>query len=274
MLSKLKPSTQKWISDMAAAQALERRVWNPEFAQWAPYYRCERQCERHPGCVPTEYECPLLSAACWGGQELAKHALAASAEARVLAAQRREAEVRERLTVAGVPKRFLAAALVTADKTNAMNEAGNFLGGNGIAGGRCLILIGAVGTGKTFAAAALMRDYLESHEGDVGVFQYCAAMINWIRFAEYDARNRNMERVKTVPLLVIDDMACESDTEVAKAILDELIYAREGNERATIITTNKKTKAFKDAFGERIADRLLSGWSSIVQLNEQSLRRR
>lgn len=144
-------------------------------------------------------------------------------------------------------------------------------------GGRSgLFLTGSYGVGKTFAGHAFIRDALE--RGTVED----VAFVNVVEFIE-DAfaaiRDRNhqrrygVERLKRVPLLVVDDLGAESPTPYVKAAVYGLVNSRILDpKRATIYTSN----ADLDTIGRRVDGRIssrIAGSCRVVELRGVDLRR-
>jgi DNA replication protein DnaC len=77
--------------------------------------------------------------------------------------------------------------------------------------------------------------------------------------------------------MVIDDLGVEYLDKNGNFLqrLDELIDERYSNYRQTIITTNLNVKAFKERYGERVADRIREGFEfggAFMELAESSMR--
>lgn len=144
-------------------------------------------------------------------------------------------------------------------------------------GGRSgLFLYGGYGVGKTFAALAFIRDALDRGTVDD------VAFVNVVEFIE-DAfaamrdkthiRRYTVERLKRVPLLVVDDLGAESPTPYVKAAVYSVVNARIVNPKlATIYTSN----ADLDTIGRRVDGRIssrIAGSCRVVELRGDDLRR-
>lgn len=120
-----------------------------------------------------------------------------------------------------------------------------------------LTLAAEVGRGKTHLAIATLIEWIK--RGNFGVFYESSVLLDEIRRAYDGAEGLNyhavMRSLKTVPLLVIDDLGTEKSTEWAREKMDELINDRYLNERLVIFTTNLKP----DQLGPRIASRMQEG---------------
>ena len=75
-------------------------------------------------------------------------------------------------------------------------------------------------------------------------------------FGKRDSDDQNLiDKLKTVPLLALDEIGVRSGSEFDQALLFDLIDTRYRNQRATLIATNLTADAL-DSIGERTADRL------------------
>lgn len=125
-------------------------------------------------------------------------------------------------------------------------------------GGNIAVLAGAVGCGKTTAAAwwALQQPYAPE-------FLRATAFAASSRY-DRDARDR-WERA---PGLVLDDLGAEyADAKGSFRVdLDELVDVFYGDKRSLIITTNCSADEFRVRYGERVVDRLreCGTWLAVV----------
>ena len=172
--------------------------------------------------------------------------------------------------------------------------------------GKCLLLLGDPGVGKTFASAAAIhqefyrririidpnvgfvktddpvvlakraayitsRTKLECPGAEFYRFVYLPKLLN-----QYFDPARRPEALKalTMPFLVLDDLGTEylKDGGMAESFLDELFYEREANRRTTIITTNLNAQQLTERYSPRIIDRLRGGWGSAFVIDGPSLR--
>lgn len=133
------------------------------------------------------------------------------------------------------------------------------------------------GTGKTTTAAIILNEYV-LHEvrkylrGDVrfssspGIFVMASDFQNTYNEQfrgsnelREDASNRFYalkKRMKSVNLLVVDDIAMRDTTEAFKSELYEVIDYRANNEKTTIFTSNYPIDRLADLLGDRIASRI------------------
>jgi DNA replication protein DnaC len=108
--------------------------------------------------------------------------------------------------------------------------------------GKGLILFGSVGTGKTYAAAAIANELI-----DAGVPVY---MTNFARIANtvsglFDGRQEYYDSLNRFPLLIIDDLAAERKTEYMSEIVFNVIDSRYRSGLPLIVTTNLTAEELK-----------------------------
>ena len=120
-----------------------------------------------------------------------------------------------------------------------------------------MVLAGAVGCGKTTAAAWWLatsdRVYTTRAKLLDPVFITVSRIQRLSRYSEAE-----MKPIEFARRLVIDDLGSEylDDKGNFQASMDALINARYENRIPTVITTNLTPDAFKERYGERVADRI------------------
>lgn len=123
---------------------------------------------------------------------------------------------------------------------------------------RGYILLSDPGTGKTHYMAAMTLAFIER-----GVK---ARMLDWPTFLrERKAAMGNQIRldaqldvIQSAPVLCIDELARERETQWTEDVLDEVIEARYQSNKTTIIASNAKPDAFEQYMGPRLYSRLIS----------------
>lgn len=159
-----------------------------------------------------------------------------------------EREARDYLLEMGVPERVVDAASGDVILTDALRQS--------LRDDAILVLAGAPGRGKSVAACA----WLVAVQGSV----------RWVsagslsRGIAYD--EEAFQRLARVGRLVIDDVGTEYQDQKDRylATFGELLDARFGNKRATLLTTNLTPEVFKERYGERMASRLNEDGAFIV----------
>jgi len=117
-----------------------------------------------------------------------------------------------------------------------------------VRGGYGLTFTGGPGVGKTAAAAVIARE-ATSH-GKYAFFTTVSDLREYIRNRiEFDRDSTVLERVKEVPLLVLDALwkEPEGDHTLNPAILASIVETRVQNKRATIVTTRMSAAALAEA---------------------------
>lgn len=98
-----------------------------------------------------------------------------------------------------------------------------------------LILYGSVGTGKTFGAACIANQLLES--GTSVVMTSFVKLIDELRGFDENTELK-IQRMMRVKLLIIDDLGAERDTSFALEKVYNIIDARYRSKKPLILTTN------------------------------------
>ena len=119
-----------------------------------------------------------------------------------------------------------------------------------------LTLLGPYGAGKTHLAAAIAHEALE--RGAIVLFAVVPDLLDHLRATfgpqstvAYDER---FELVRSVPLLILDDLGAESATPWAREKLYQLINHRYAHRLATVVTTNLKPEAIEPRIYSRLCD--------------------
>jgi len=125
-----------------------------------------------------------------------------------------------------------------------------------------VLLYGPPGTGKTHLAAATLKNIIE-HKGLKGAFCDFRNLLIELRnsFSSSESTGEILDGVRKAPLLVLDDVGAERNTEWAKEIFAEIINYRYTQNLPTIITTNLRfdiytENSFVAKFDERTESRL------------------
>lgn len=195
------------------------------------------------------------------------------AEAR--ATERAMRTMGSKLARSGVGERSLAAA-ADADDTEALGVVKRWLPDASLT---FLVLCGAKGTGKSVAATWAVREAIR--RGDTGAFRRVSELA---KLSQFDAGAAELEYLKGVHLLVLDDFGTELLGDYARAQLHELLDHRHETYGRTVITSNlpwlattrngQTVPGLADRLGERLVDRLDSAGRKVQLAAAPSMRRR
>jgi DNA replication protein DnaC len=119
-----------------------------------------------------------------------------------------------------------------------------------------LVLKGGYGCGKTHLAAAIANYQLTL--GHPSLFVNTPDLLDHLRAAysptsgsSYDQR---FEQVRNAPLLILDDLGSQSNTEWAQEKLYQIFNHRYNNRLPTVVTTNEELEAIEIRIRSRLAD--------------------
>lgn len=135
-----------------------------------------------------------------------------------------------------------------------------------------LLLYGPVGTGKTFYSACIANALI-----DRGI---PVKMTNFARIvddlqSDFAGRSDYLRKLNSYPLLIIDDLGIERNSEYMQEQVYNIVDARYASERPLIVTTNISLEEIKNPGSEqrrRIYDRILE-MCHPIKVDGQSRRR-
>ncbi len=123
-----------------------------------------------------------------------------------------------------------------------------------------LVLQGTTGCGKTHLAAAVVNHRYQS--GHPALFVVVPEFLDHLRSTfspeSKTSYDQLFERVKTTPLLVLDDFGEQSTTSWAQEKLYQVINYRYNARLPTIITTSRALEEMEPRISSRLADRKMS----------------
>ena len=142
--------------------------------------------------------------------------------------------------------------------------------------GRCLLLLGNVGTGKTHLATAIANHVMRTTTA-TAVYRTVGGILQHIK-GSYDRESGYSEAdafaaYTTPSLLIIDEVGATKPTEFELASLFNIINARYEEQMPTVIISNLPPKSLPEALGERCVDRLREGGGIALTFDWQSARR-
>jgi DNA replication protein DnaC len=123
-----------------------------------------------------------------------------------------------------------------------------------------LVLYGGFGCGKTHLAAAIANDLVEQHSRVL--FQVVPDLLDHLRSTfspNSDLRYDELfETIKTVHVLVLDDLAEESQSHWAQEKLFQLFNHRYNHRLPTVVTTNRPANEVDPRIWSRMRDEKLA----------------
>ena len=128
-----------------------------------------------------------------------------------------------------------------------------------------LVLTGPSGSGKTHLAAAIANRCIERQQ--TVFFIMVADLLDHLRAAYSPsseiAYDDLFEQVRTVPILVLDDLGAHSSTPWAQEKLFQIIYHRYNNALPTVVTVRGPLVRLDDWIRTRLE---ADGWSNVLPL--------
>ena len=141
-----------------------------------------------------------------------------------------------------------------------------------LAGSTGLLLWGDVGTGKSFIAGCIANALLD--KGVPVIMTNFARLLNKLTDMYSGDRNAYIDSFKRYPLMIIDDLGVERNSEFAREQVFSVIDSRYRSQLPMIVTTNLSLEELKDPTDlsrSRIYDRVLERCLPI-RVNEQNIR--
>ena len=123
--------------------------------------------------------------------------------------------------------------------------------------GKGLLLHGAVGTGKTYYAACIANYLID--RGQRVLMRNFAELTNQMQ-ANFGAKQAIIDDLNRYPLLILDDLGAERNTEYMQEMVFNIIDSRYRSGLPMIVTTNltaDEIKHPKDVASQRIYDRVI-----------------
>jgi DNA replication protein DnaC len=141
--------------------------------------------------------------------------------------------------------------------------------------GRCMVLMGAPGTGKTHLACAIGTHVMHKHNASVlfrTVYQAVRSVRDtWVKGTEKSESDAIAE-LTSPQLLILDEVGVQSGSDWEKTVLFDILNERYQQRKPTILLTNLVDDALPEFLGERVVDRLREDGGQVVAFTWKSHR--
>lgn len=233
-------------------------------------------CEEHGAYIENGMEIPFIGKIVWRGCAICYKA----AEDKRKTEEADEA-YRNRITTANIPHRYKSATLSNYDCASVNRKAFDILTdyanncGDVLKAGKCLIITGTVGTGKTHLSVGLVKAFaLSGHNVRYIsvpnlIHEYRACYSNDSSEREIDVINRYGK----CAFLVLDEVGMQRGTEDEQRIIHEVIDMRYNSVLPTIIVSNLSVEGIREMIGDRALDRLREGGGMVLSFVGESHRK-
>lgn len=143
--------------------------------------------------------------------------------------------------------------------------------------GQKVYITGAVGTGKSHLASAILWETLEQRNNTINNQPYKTLALQWTQYLDiYENSKRDynaVEKLKNIDfaikkadLILIDDLGAEvvfeTPKEISRRLFTNLLDV--SSDKNLIITSNLKTENVRSLYGERVYSRLKSNLTGFV----------
>lgn len=244
------------------------------------------KCDVHGDYVDVHYATKGKCAAHWKGcPECTKAMMEEEGRLSGIRQQQEMHEHRLGLVVknSGIPGRFLSKSFENFQPVNArakshlakIQEYAELVSGKQHEG-RCLILLGKVGNGKTHLGCALLQHVIRA-TGETCHYWTFSELVRSVK-GTFDRESRETEEslyrdFARPRLVVLDEVGQQNFTEFEQAVAYEAINARYMEELPTVLITNLTSTDLPSSVGERAVDRLRENGGRALDFDWQSFRK-
>ena len=188
--------------------------------------------------------------------------------------------VEDALGQAAIPPRFLGKTLDTfctdcPEQTQALKACREYVANWGQVQqqGRCILLLGKPGTGKTHLAVGIAHEILAM--GKTAIYTRVSGICQAVR-ETYSTRERTEKQVyqefAAPDLLVIDEVGRQHGSEAERLMLFEAINLRYEMQKPMVVVSNMDPRAFAEFLGAACFSRLLEGGGQTVLFGGGNMR--
>lgn len=141
--------------------------------------------------------------------------------------------------------------------------------------GRCMLLTGNMGTGKTHLSCAIAHEILS--RGMSVIYTTAMEMLDRLR-STYDTKSRSETKNEALAafadadLLIIDELGMSWGTDSERVELFGIFNARYNTKKPTLISCNVAPEEVRVILGERIYDRITEQGCDLIRFDWQSMR--
>jgi DNA replication protein DnaC len=125
--------------------------------------------------------------------------------------------------------------------------------------GRCMLLLGLVGTGKTHLSVAITKQLIDEHMVRA-IYRTAGGILGDIKATYNDRQGLSeadiLREVIAADLLVLDEVGATKQSEFELTTLFTIINGRYEQSRPTILVSNLAPAELNDAIGMRCVDRI------------------
>lgn len=133
--------------------------------------------------------------------------------------------------------------------------------------GRCIVMIGDTGTGKSHLACAVASHVIKKYCGTAR-FTSVSEINRLVRESKgYNAKYSETEVIEAFgnyDLLIVDEVGIQSGSDAESRALFDVFNARYQNMKSTIVISNLNQAQVREALGQRIFDRLKEGGGEVL----------